>query len=165
MRKGNNIMDNTLNIEEIMQEIRNEIKEKGLSSDMLSFEDISYSNGTNGSKSLSQEATDSLGYINLNYNIQSYRVLEGSAIKTFIKKVIRKLTKFYVEPVVFDQNVFNAHVVRVINSMHEILSTETDEQKAVNNRIETLELKQKELSKQIIILKEENALLKEQLKR
>ena len=35
-------MDNSINIEQIMADIKKEIREKGLTSDMLSFEDIPY---------------------------------------------------------------------------------------------------------------------------
>ena len=92
-----------INIEEIMAQIKREIKEKGLTADMLSFEDVPYSKPVQvtreGSSSLA-DADDALAHMNAHYYVQPYKPIAGNPLKVFIKKVIRKLTKFYVEPVV-----------------------------------------------------------------
>ena len=144
-----NIMENTINIEEIMAEIKQKIKEQGLTADMLSFEDVPYKkNAQSGS------ASEALDYVSTHYYIQPYKELQGNPVKVFIKKVIRKLTKFYVEPVVFEQNDFNANAVTVMKSLSESGSAD------LGGRVETLELANKELIIRLDKLERENAELR-----
>lgn len=151
--------NNNLCIEDIMREIRQEIKDKNLTSDMLSFEDIPYKKALDVSSGDSGETDSSLMYLNSHFNVQPYKELTGNAFVVFIKKVIRKLTKFYVEPVVFEQNQFNANTVKVINSFSNSKSN-TDIQELLR-KIEILELSQKNLIKRIESLDAEIKFLKE----
>jgi hypothetical protein len=138
-----------INIEEIMAEIKQSIKEQGLTADMLSFEDVPYrKNAQSGS------ASEALDYVSTHYYIQPYKELQGNPVKVFIKKVIRKLTKFYVEPVVFEQNDFNANAVTVMKSLTESGSAD------LGGRVETLELANKELIIRLDKLERENAELR-----
>lgn len=138
-----------INIEEIMAEIKQSIKEQGLAADMLSFEDVPYKkNAQSGS------ASEALDYVSTHYYIQPYKELQGNPVKVFIKKVIRKLTKFYVEPVVFEQNDFNANAVTVMKSLTESGSAD------LGGRVETLELANKELLIRLDKLERENAELR-----
>jgi len=138
-----------INIEEIMAEIKQSIKEQGLTVDMLSFEDVPYKkNAQSGS------ASEALDYVSTHYYIQPYKELRGNPVKVFIKKVIRKLTKFYVEPVVFEQNDFNANAVTVMKSLAESGSAD------LGGRVETLELANKELLIRLDKLERENAELR-----
>ena len=139
----------SINIEEIMAEIKQKIKEQGLTADMLSFEDVPYKkNAQSGS------ASEALDYVSTHYYIQPYKELQGNPVKVFIKKVIRKLTKFYVEPVVFEQNDFNANAVTVMKSLSESGSAD------LGGRVETLELANKELIIRLDKLERENAELR-----
>ena len=155
-------MDNkNVNIEEIMQNIRKEIKEKGLSSDMLSFEDVPYQKpdaAVNGAGS--EEVKNSLVYLNGHYNVQPYKPLGGNPLFVFIKKVLRKLMKFYIEPIVNDQNNFNANVVRVLNAQQNTPAPDTDE---LTKRLEVLELNQKQLTLRVAALQQENAALRSRI--
>jgi len=138
-----------INIEEIMAEIKQSIKEQGLTADMLSFEDVPYKkNAQSGS------ASEALDYVSTHYYVQPYKELQGNPVKVFIKKVIRKLTKFYVEPVVFEQNDFNANAVTVMKSLAESGSAD------LGGRVETLELANKELIIRLDKLERENAELR-----
>lgn len=132
-----------------MAEIKRGIKEQGLTADMLSFEDVPYKkNAQSGS------ASEALDYVSTHYYIQPYKELQGNPVKVFIKKVIRKLTKFYVEPVVFEQNDFNANAVTVMKSLAESGSAD------LGGRVETLELANKELLIRLDKLERENAELR-----
>ena len=142
----------SINIEEIMAEIKQKIKEQGLTADMLSFEDVPYKkNAQSGS------ASEALDYISTHYYIQPYKELQGNGIKVFFKKVLRKLMKFYVEPVVFEQNDFNANAVTVMKSLSESKSED------MSSRVETLELAHKELMIRLDKLERENAELRSRL--
>ncbi len=156
-------MDNNINVEEIMSQIKREIKEKNLTADMLSFEDVPYEKPTDMSSGSSLEDCDSaLTYMNTHYYIQPYKELQGNPLKVFFKKVIRKLTKFYVEPVVFEQNDFNANTTKALNSLRSAVNNGS-ESSDMNDRLQVLELAQKELTKRIDSLERENAALREEL--
>lgn len=161
---------NNINIEEIMAEIRQKIKEQKLTADMLSFEDVPYKkaaqSGNDPNVTLG-EADTALAYLNAHSYIQPYKELQGNPLFVFIKKVIRKLTKFYVEPVVFEQNDFNANTVQVLNALKNAAGSRTDKEEVsledVLGKIELLELNQKNLSAQIEALEKENRALREKL--
>ncbi|MDD7517333.1 hypothetical protein [Ruminococcus flavefaciens] len=141
-----------INIEEIMAEIKRGIKEQGLTADMLSFEDVPFKKTAQGGS-----ASEALDYITSHYYIQPYKELKGNPVKVFIKKVIRKLVKFYVEPVVFEQNDFNANAVTVMKSLSEGQAAD------LSGKVETLELAQKELLIRLDKLERENKELRTKL--
>ncbi len=157
-------MDNrTVNIEEIMQGIRQDIKDKGLNADMLSFEDVPYrktEDAVAGSAMDAEELHNAMVYLNAHYNVQPYKPLTGNPVAVFVKKVIRKLVKFYIEPIAADQNQFNANVVRVLNAQTQAVHPETAE---LMKRLEVLELNQKNLSLRLAALQQENAALRSRL--
>ena len=141
-----------INREEIMAEIKRGIKEQGLTADMLSFEDVPFKKTAQGGS-----ASEALDYITSHYYIQPYKELKGNPVKVFIKKVIRKLVKFYVEPVVFEQNDFNANAVTVMKSLSEGQAAD------LSGKVETLELAQKELLIRLDKLERENKELRTKL--
>lgn len=59
----------------------------------------------------------SLQYLNNNYDIPYYWSFGPSSVKTFAKRVIRKLLKCLVAPILAMQNSFNAHTVRCLNQL------------------------------------------------
>lgn len=161
---------NNINIEEIMSEIRQKIKDQNLTADMLSFEDVPYkkaSQTANNPNVTLGEADTALAYLNAHSYIQPYKELQGNPLAVFIKKIIRKLTKFYVEPVVFEQNDFNANTVAVLNALKNAAGKRTDETEIsledILGKIEVLELNQKNLLVQIEALEKENKALMQQL--
>lgn len=108
-----------INIESIMQEIRAEIKQKGYTNDLLSFNDIVIDTSTlNASKFDKIMFNEEIYTINHTWNVQAYRTLSGSRISLFFKKVIRKMVYFFVEPIVLEQDGFNASMVRLMNQMN-----------------------------------------------
>ncbi len=147
--------NNSIDIEEIMAEIKRDIKEKGLTEDMLGFEDVPYKKPVQIGGS--EQADDALAFLNANCSVQPYKELKGNPLKVFFKKVIRKLVKFYVEPVVQEQNDLNINTVTVLNALSE---NKTED---ISDRIATLELAQKELLRRIDKLERENESLRIQL--
>lgn len=145
--------ENNINIEEIMADIKREIKEKGLTGDMLSFEDVPYKKTPQAGGSVSE----ALDFLNSNYNVQPYKELKGNPLKVVFKKIIRKLMKFYIEPTVNDQNNVNSSIVTVLNGL-----ADNSPEKALN-KAETIELAQKELLIRIEKLEKENEELRKAL--
>ena len=160
-------MSSEINIEAIMKEIRQEIADKHLTNEMLSFEDVPYDapgDKVTGYGLDSEEARKALVYVNGHYSVQPYKPLGGNALAVFVKKVIRRLTKFYVEPVVFDQNEFNANADRLFNAVEETAKQhDATAASELAHRIEVLELNQKHLATKIEALEEENASLRAKL--
>lgn len=143
---------NNINIEEIMADIKREIKEKGLTNDMLSFEEVPYRKSQAGGS-----PEEALEYVTSNYYIQPYKELNGNPLKVLFKKIVRKVAKFYVEPVVMEQNDFNTNVAVVLKDL-----SERDEAKMLS-RMEAIELENKELMLRLDKLEHENNELREQL--
>ena len=142
-------MDNSINIEQIMADIKREIKEKGLTADMLSFEDIPYKKTAQGCTPA--EAVD---YVTSHYYVQPIQEFKGNRVKVFFKKAMRRLMRFYVEPIVMEQNDFNANTAIAIKAISE------DKSKDMCSRVETLEIVNKELAKRLEKLERENAELR-----
>lgn len=131
----------TIDIEKIMQEIRQDIKEKGYTNDMLSFDDIVIENGTDRTM---EEYLDTLNDL---WNIQPYKVLVSGhgilgKLKVFLKKIIRKTIKFYIEPITIEQNEFNANNVKFLNKFFSYMEMN-------NRKIEMLEREIEILKNQI----------------
>lgn len=139
-----------INTEEIMQEIRQQITERGYSRNELRFADVA------------TEMSDSLGEIADYYELQNFeltvermdakrdvqcwRLLFGNKIIVLVKKVIRKLVKFYVEPIVKSQNEFNFYTTSAMAQLRAKLEEEQDVKLLeMQTRIEELEKRCKEL--------------------
>ena len=140
--------NNNINVEKIMQEIKAEIIKKGYTNDMLSFNDIVVDTSNMNTTKFDKIAFNEEIYsVNHSWNVQAYRVISGSAVAVFVKKVIRKMVYFFVEPIVLEQDGFNASVVRLMNQ----LNVYVDETKAENEELKkTIE----ELSEKIKVLEQ-----------
>lgn len=137
-----------INIEAIMQEIRAEIKEKGYTNDLLSFNDIVIDTSTlNVAKFDKVAFNEEIYTINHGWEIPAYRVLSGNPVKVFFQKVIRKLVYFFVEPIVLEQNGFNASMVRLMNQMNCYIDETQQEKQALLQEIQDLQKKLEESQK------------------
>lgn len=131
-------MNNEINVEEIMEEIRQNIRERGYDKEPLSFEEVQVSKPAivaDGGYSADQFLYE-LGYINHNWNNNFQVPVTGrNLLAVFIKKVIRKLTRFIVFPIVNFQNSYNGSNVRCMNQIKEYMA----EMDVYKQRIEQLE--------------------------
>ena len=133
-----------INVEEIMNEIREDIRQKGYTSDMLSFKDIEcpiaydyqYDN---------KEFLSILAGINANNNVAWYRDLHQGGIKGRIKKVIRKLIAFIIAPMSDEQNLFNVQVTQGFNQLCGYIEAQTAEIELYKKKVMLLEQKMQEL--------------------
>lgn len=111
-----------INVEEIMANIRKNIKDKGY----LEEEKI---NNFDFAPKISEE--DNFKYdldvLNRIWNINLEReILSRNGLFSFIKKVLRKLTRWYVVPMMQDQVVFNSYAVRIINNLTQQLNEQNE---------------------------------------
>ena len=112
-----------INVEEIMNKIRQNIKNKGY----LEEEKI---NNFDFTPKISEE--DNIRYdldvLNQVWNINLEReILSRNKLFSFLKKVIRKLTRWYIIPILQDQITFNSYAVRVINNLNKQLDKKNEE--------------------------------------
>lgn len=145
-----------INIEKIMEEIRSEINARGEKEDMLSFDEIPYETfSVNTYDTFSMKSfEENINLSNQRFLVNAYRPLSGNSVSIFIKKIIRKLTKFYIEPIVEEQNNFNVSILRAVNSVFSYVKEQrsNDETiKELKDNLKLMEIKlnfiQKELDK------------------
>lgn len=110
-----------IDVEEIMNEIRADIRARRLDGTLVPFDDVPNPAGRMqvlppGSFD-EDRLTSFVNVLNGNYITPLDRPL-GMGKKTFFKRVMRKLIRFYLKPVVDDQNAFNATTVNAINQLY-----------------------------------------------
>ena len=117
-------MNNEINVEEIMKEIRQNIKDRGYDKEPLSFEDVVISEPAvqEDVKFNIDEFFSQLNYMNRNWNNSLNASIESrNAVGVLVKKIIRKCTRFIVFPIVNFQNAYNVSNVRCINQIKEYI--------------------------------------------
>ena len=129
-----------LNVEKIMEEIRSEIKEKGYTNDMLSFRDVlPDEKGVNVEKFERVRFNEELFNLNTIWNVNPNRPIEK---RTGIKG---KCIRFYLSPVVLEQDSFNAASVRLFN----MLNLYMEENARLLEEVSRLKSEQENLKKQM----------------
>lgn len=151
-----------INTEEIMKQIRAEIKEKGLDSSMLSFEEIPFQQEVSHAAQNFQLASlqQSADYLNIRNQIEPYKPLEGNFLVVFIKKVIRKLVKFYLLPIITEQNALNLHTANAVNQLNLYVQEQQKTITALETKQEVYRQEIDALRTQIKALQKENQELK-----
>lgn len=104
-----------INIEEIMDEIRADIKEKGLTDNEIVFDDIVLLGGGTGNPYDQRSYKDGVSSLGESMEVLSYRELSGNPIAKIVKKINRRLVAFYIESIVDDQNIYNKNVYKLFN--------------------------------------------------
>lgn len=143
-----------IDVEKIMQQIRDDIKEKGYTNDMLSFYEVKIETDGVGSYN-ENEFKHILHNINVRCSIPWYRDISQGGVTAFVKKVIRKLCTFLIAPMSDDQNFYNAEVAKEFNQVAGYI-TQTEEQlELYKKNIELLEEKISKLEAEIETLRKE----------
>jgi len=115
-----------INVEKIMEEIRREIREKGYTNDMLNFNDISIEAQVSPSTpppSFDREALASfLNQLRQNVAIETYRPIVSytrfaKRFVVFFKKAIRKCIRFYIDPLIAEQNHKNFLTLQCLDTL------------------------------------------------
>jgi len=131
----------TIDVKQIMEEIRREIKDKGYKNEDISFSDIPMS-GSRSAMPYSDQFIKNFSALREQHSVIAKRTLVSNrvfgSLIIAVKKIIRKLMSFYIEPIVADQNAINSLSVACIVEMHL-------EMESMRNRIELLEKKNESL--------------------
>ncbi|MGN0838689.1 MAG: hypothetical protein ACI4NN_06355 [Pyramidobacter sp.] len=146
--------DDVINVEKIMEEIRREIKEKGLTNDVLSFENIPVPDELSTSEDTigdfdRQKFLSSSRAVNRSYRVSLWRPLSGSRLKQFVKKVIRRLIRPIVQPVIEDQTAFNSAVMRNLNEVRNYVIKNDDAEKSRDKQYADLLKKAEQMEKEL----------------
>ena len=148
-----------LNVEKIMEEIRKEIKEKGYTNDILSFSDVTSENAEVKAETFDYvRFNEELFNLNAIWNvspnqpIERKRGLKGICV-TIFKKFIRKCIRFYLSPIVLQQDSFNATTVRMLNMMNLFV----EENMRLSDEVNRLKAEQTALKKEICQLSDKSA--------
>ncbi len=141
----------SVNIEEIMSDIKAEIKEKGYTSDMLSFEDVANTAIIpigNFDSFTPDEFNGIVSYLDANSTVAVNIPPKGNFIVIFIKKVIRKLI---IRPVARQQSEYNVYTARAFTMLKNYTELLPSPEKLTElvNKVEILDLKLSEANKKI----------------
>ena len=137
----------SINIEEIMSEIKADIKEKGYTADMLSFDDVTAHSASSYSEFVPSEYNAVVSHLSADYNVPMTMPLKGNPIIVFIKKIIRKLTRITIRPITEHQTQYNANVSRAFTLLGSYIE-------AQNKKIAELEDEIKKLNSKISVMQE-----------
>lgn len=135
-----------INIEEIMQEIRDEVKAKGMEDQKLQFADVSLAEDTFELPEKYDSFMMQKELLNLNglWDTSLQEIRSTSKVKKAVKKVIKKAVGLIINPHIAQQTAFNASVVHSINMLN-CLEKENEELRArvdsLKNQIEQINQK------------------------
>ena len=128
-----------INVEEIMEIIRQDIKNKGYTADMLSFKDVNTPIDSAGQFSL-EEFRCTIGAISASRYVPG-RTNDniGNGVKGLIKKVIRKLVWFIIAPISDGQNIYNEQVATALLQLQNYIEEQNRQMKEYKEKIDLLQ--------------------------
>ena len=132
---------NSIDVSQIMADIRREIEEKGLRNDLPDFEEVAVPNENDADSGVFslERFTLHVDGMNSTYLVPGYHPIGGNPIKVFFKKVLRKLMKFYVQPIAEEVTDFNTCSVRAMNQARNFILEQKSYIEDLEARVETLE--------------------------
>lgn len=109
-----------INVEKIMEEIREDIKRKGYKESDLSFNDIPIKDSEEllVGQFNANELERTLHNANVGVRVDFYKPIEGNALKKATKKLIRKIMKPVLYHLCESQERYNANVAQTLNQLY-----------------------------------------------
>ncbi len=156
----------SINVTDIMKDIREEIKKKGYSSDMLSFADVPLD--VQDTDNMARFDTDIL-HSNVEYLSHSCTAKlgnpnTGNPFSRFFKRLAVRMLGFYLEPYADKQNSLNACTAQAQEQVElYIQESRMHSTRALLERIEMLELQQKNMHINMDQMQEQIRLLQDKL--
>lgn len=154
-----------IDVEKIMEEIREDIRIKGYTNDMLSFNDVIVEPQIGINTGFDKvKFNEELYELNNYWNIASNHVFTGNKIVFLIKKIIRKCIRFHINPIIDEQNRFNAAVVRSTNLLNQYITQQYKEQENEKNKLDEVSfIIKREIKRELSSLRTENEMLVEKI--
>jgi 2-polyprenyl-3-methyl-5-hydroxy-6-metoxy-1,4-benzoquinol methylase len=144
------IDDDNIDVKDIMKQLKQNISKREYVDDILTNIESKQANHVNLT-----ELESKIYHLNRIWNysahqpLSSHRKVVGKFV-TFIKKVQRKLIKWYINPIVDKQVAFNAETVRIFNELHDTLNQTLQQIDIVNQEIKGIKGQKTESPAQII---------------
>ncbi len=127
-----------IDVEQIMNEIRAEIREKGYTENELKFQDIPIPAvpGTDNGKFNLAELHNQINACNKDWNNPMYfSTSGGNPVKEFYRKAMRKVSRCVFWPIVNYQNKFNSDVVRALNQVKYYIDSDDEKYAAIKEQL------------------------------
>lgn len=129
-----------IDVEKIMEEIRADIKAKGYTNDLLSFQDVAMDNTTEDTKFNMDEMNHCTHAANVNARVEYYhQIIPHHGLKNLIKIFIRKFLRFLLQPLVEEQNRYNADAVQTINQLTRFVQEQTGKNEELEEIIQQMQ--------------------------
>lgn len=125
-------MAEVINVEKIMDEIRENIKTSGADKIPLTIADQKVAKAEAEGPTDLEQAVE---YLTYNYEVQPCQLLTGNPVKVFVKRCIRKLAGYFFLPIVQQQNALNQYYLYVA----ETVVDQKNEIKTLKAELERLE--------------------------
>ena len=122
IRKDGIPSDIPVNIEQVVEEIHQQICEKGISLDIPEFSGASEKPVVEIAPFDMDEFMQNVAAVERRYQIECYAPIVGNPVIKLIKRVVRKMVNFIVAPIVEDQNAFNSAAAKTIFSLQSYIS-------------------------------------------
>ncbi len=148
----------TVDVEAIMREIRADIEMQEDLKNLPDFESIPMQMGEAAVVPVSYQDwalyEQSMDYINTHYELQYYWPFTGNPVKVFLKRVVRKLLKCMLYPLLMLQNRLNAHIMRCLGQIRFYVNEDRDTADCLREETAALRRQVEELKEQVRILSE-----------
>lgn len=152
--------------DKIIQSAKQEVLDKKITSDITSFETIPVPEqltylGMEISDFSPEDLKESILYMDSHYEVTiwhptgSARRLIGPLIG-FFQRVMRKLTRFFVQPIVEDQNTLNWNIVKAIRQIRNYIAVDKEILDDKVELVRTLSRQTEELEKRVAEIEKEN---------
>lgn len=137
-----------IDVEKIMEEIRQNIKEKGYSADILSFQDVEIDKNFDQEPFSIFELENQMQGLKDNYRVEYYsQIIPSHGVKNLIKKLIRKCIRPVLFPLLELQNVRNEKVVNILMQMDSFMQEQLKKNEEYRTQLKYLEDKIDKLEK------------------
>lgn len=113
----------TVDVEKIMEEIRKNIEVRGVSEEVLGFNEVDSDTEIRNGIPVDEMIYDEndlnqyIRYARAAHNIPYYEPIQGGKLKVFVKRVMRKLMAFQMQPLRERQNHFNYNSIQCIRQL------------------------------------------------
>lgn len=133
-----------IDIEKIMDEIRQEIQTRGYTDDNIDFQNISQNIvAVAGVKTYfdENEFEQALVSASNQHKNEYYRMIPKGGLKSVIQRTIRKMVKFMMVPMIDQQNQYNYQMVICMRQMEAFVKAQQEQMEIKDQQIEELEEK------------------------
>lgn len=146
-------MSNSVNIEKIMQEIQQKLAQEAHYDVAVSFDDIQVPNERRKMEHRTGAMALAISDVNGYHIVQPERPIVGGGllgrVKAFMKKLLRKATRFLIYPNVYDQNNCNHAILIALSEAKQELGILYAENQELAGTVEMLELKMSRMQKRM----------------